>query len=329
VESARLNIETVNEDFVGRNLPQLLGQVFGNQLQSDGYQIIKQKRDYLVLHVRLRRPPLEIVVKLAGPTAPIACPFDRTALLHQLVANRTSIVMPEILAVDVSYQSWPFRYMIKEYIRGSEWSVIRQTLNQDELQSNYREIGAAVAQLHQIHFPAFGEIHFPEITSGDIPQAGFIENDRTLPAALGERAAAYIKDPVYIDFFLSVLNRYSDLFLDVRQASLCHEDLHGYNILFSQEVQGWRLATILDFDKAWAGHSESDLARLDLWRNMTSPAFWEAYTEIHSLSPSYQQRRAIYQLFWCLEFAQPTQQHLADTRLVCRELGVLLPKEFE
>jgi hypothetical protein len=31
-----------------------------------------------------------------------------------------------------------------------------------------------------------------------------------------------------------------------------------------------RLATIQDFEKAWAGHSETDLARLEFWRGMTS-----------------------------------------------------------
>src|SRR5512140_194938 len=102
--------------------------------------------------------------------------------------------------------------------------------------------------------------------------------------------------------------------------------LHGHNILFRLEQGEWRLATILDFDKAWAGHSESDLARLEFWRGMMGlefwpgsdfwPAsvFWSTYEQVHRLEPLYAQRRLIYQLFWCLEYARPTPEHLADTR---------------
>jgi Ser/Thr protein kinase RdoA (MazF antagonist) len=51
------------------------------------------------------------------------------------------------------------------------------------------------------------------------------------------------------------------------------DDLHGHNILFQYDLGKWRLATILDFDKAWAGHAESDLARLEIWKGMASEAF--------------------------------------------------------
>jgi Ser/Thr protein kinase RdoA (MazF antagonist) len=65
-----------------------------------------------------------------------------------------------------------------------------------------------------------------------------------------------------LTLFMKVLDDNKDLFSEVGQTCLCHEDLHGYNILFRQVDGPWRLATILDFDKTWAGHHESDLARL-------------------------------------------------------------------
>ncbi|HEX8682568.1 MAG TPA: fructosamine kinase family protein, partial [Ardenticatenaceae bacterium] len=89
------------------------------------------------------------------------------------------------------------------------------------------------------------------------------------------------------------------------------------------------LATTLDFDKAWAGHHESDLARLDLWQGMTSDSFWQGYQSIQSIDPLYPQRRTIYQLFWCLEYAQNSPEHLADTQRLCLELGISAIERFD
>jgi fructosamine-3-kinase len=146
---------------------------------------------------------------------------------------------------------------------------------------------------------------------------------------LQARANHCIKTERLRDYFSAVLMRYAHLFADVSTANLCHEDLHRYNILFENRPGQWRLATILDFDKAWAGHRETDLARLDLWTDMTNEAFWQAYNAVRPVDWLYQQRRPIYQLLWCLEVAWPSAKHLADTRQVCQELGFPIIESFE
>jgi len=128
---------------------------------------------------------------------------------------------------------------------------------------------------------------------------------------------------------LSVLDKHQALFSDVRQPDLCHEDLHGHNILFHYQEGKWQLATILDFDKAWAGHRETDLARLDLWKVMTSKQFWQSYQAVCPVSPLYKQRRPVYQLLWCFEYARQTADHLADTQQVCAELEIPCIERFE
>ncbi len=195
---------------------------------------------------------------------------------------------------------------------------MRGQMNGEELASAYRQIGEAVAQLHAIRFPGFGEL------AAD----GTIESGAPCLTALADRARNFIKSEHSRDLILSVLHENSSLFTDVRNASLCHEDLHGHNILFHFEEGQWRLATILDFDKAWAGHAESDLARLELWRGMMGGEFWEAYAKLHPLDGLYQRRRPIYQLLWCLEYARPTAEHLADTNDVCAELGLACIEYF-
>ncbi len=293
-------------------LGQLLRQALGQKVEVVDYRIGNQHHDYCVLLVQLRHPTTEVVVKLAGPEAPLACPFDRTAALHRMVAARTAIPMPEVLAVDVSYRLWPWRYFIKTHITGEEWVTARERMNAEELADAYRQLGNAVAQLHTIHFAAFGELS----VAGEA-----IKGTSYLPA-LAERARNFIKSARLRALFLSVLDQHEHLFVDIHTPSLCHEDLHQHNILFQHRQGKWHLATILDFDKAWAGHHETDLARLEFWRGMTSCEFWQAYEAICPIEPLFSQRRLIYQLLWCFEYARSTPEHIADTQRLCAALGL-------
>jgi aminoglycoside phosphotransferase (APT) family kinase protein len=321
-ESRTMNIETSQlETIVSLDeLSQLLQQTLGTKVELADYRIGNWHHDYIVLLVELRHPSIEVVVKLAGPEAPFACPFERTAVLHRLVATGTNIPMPEVLAVDTSYQTWPWRYFIRTRIPGQEWTVVERQMTQAERSNAYQQIGNAVAQLHTIGFSAFGEVGVD----------GSVQGDKPYLTALTAHARAIIKHARLRDLFLSVLEKQRALFCDVRDASLCHEDLHKHNILFQYRQGRWHLAAILDFDKAWAGHHETDLARLEFWRGMTSNQFWGAYQAIHPVEPLYEQRRPIYQLLWCLEFARPTAEHLADTQRLCVvELGLPRLEHFE
>jgi Phosphotransferase enzyme family len=300
-------------------LLQLLRRKFGSNVELVDTKVVNRHTDYVVLIVALRAPSLEIVVKLAGPQAPYPYPFDRTAMFHNLVATHTSIPMPDILAVDVSYREWPWRYIIKTYVPGQQWVDAQLHMDGEELRQAYRQIGQAVAALHSIEFPSFGEVE----PDGTVPL-----KDSYLTALI-ERAQHRIAKPRFVNLFIKVLEDNRDLFSDVGKARLCHEDLHGYNILFRRIEGRWRLATMLDFDKAWAGHHESDLARLELWKGMVGEGFWSAYKAVCPVADAYAQRRPIYQLFWCLEYVKPSLEHLADTQRVCKQLGIAPVVNFD
>ena len=49
---------------------------------------------------------------------------------------------------------------------------------------------------------------------------------------------------------------------------------------------------------------------------------------VHTLEPGYAERRPIYQLLWCFEYARSTPEHLADTRKLCAQLGIPSPERF-
>ena len=240
---------------------QLLRHTFGTQVEITDSQVANQQHDYQVLLLQLRRPSIQVVVKLAGPEAAMAGSFDRTAMLHRLVAAQTTIPMPEILAVNMSYQDWPWRFLIKTYLPGQEWAVVREQMNGEQLIDAYHQIGSAVAQLHSIHFPLFGELAVD----------GSVRGEAAYIPAFTQHAKDILQNARLRELFLALLDQHKPLFRDVRPPSLCHEDLHHHNLLFQHRQGQWRLATILDFDKAWAGHPETDLARLEFWRGDDEP----------------------------------------------------------
>jgi aminoglycoside phosphotransferase (APT) family kinase protein len=291
----------------------LLESVMGTQTRIRSSHVIKQQEDYCVIQVRLRQPTIDVMVKIAGPKAHLASQFDRTVAIHRLVSSSTNIPLPEIIAADVTRQLWPWRYLIYASVPGIQWADICHHLNEDKLAGAYRQLGEAVGQLHRIEFPAFGEID---------PQGLVMQPSLDFLSVLKRRALQQIKNYRNQQLILDVMDQHSHWFQNVKESRLCHEDLHGYNILLKQESGEWRLAAILDFDKAWAGHSEIDLARLEIWRGMTSPEFWSAYRSLQPLGEDYIQLRPIYQLVWCLEYASPSAQHLMDTQQVCRALGL-------
>lgn len=290
----------------------LLKQIFGTNAEIAAHSLLVRKHDYIVMRAEMRQPAVDLILKLAGPEAPFACPFEQSAMIHQLVARQTSIVMPEVFAADSSYQHWPWRYLVRANMPGVEWAQVRDQLSEEEVAELHTQLGDAVAQIHNIRLPAFGEF----------TANGEVGDGKNYLEALRARSASTIKNGELRACFLSLLEQNTDLFAEIEDAALCHEDLHRHNILLRKESGRWHLATILDFDKAWAGCPESDLARLELWDGMTSEDFWRGYHSRREVTPLYASRRPIYQFLWCLEYAMQTARHLADTNRLCETLGL-------
>lgn len=297
-------------------LRDLMRQLFGAHAEVRSSQVCQQRNEYVVLHLGLDKPRLDVIVKLAGAGAPYPCPFERTAALTRRVEVEMGLHMPATYAADETCAVWPWRFLVKEYLPGIVWAAARNKMSTAERTEAQSALGCAIARLHTLRFSSFGELE---------PDATHVVEGLPLLAALRQRAGRYLRPEVPRAFYFDLLERSADLFAGVADARLCHEDLHGYNILFERQGGVWKLQTLLDFDKAWAGHTEIDLARMAFWRGMTSPTFWEAYTAVWPLSPGFEKRRLIYQLQWCLEYPALDARHRADTARACRALGLTAP----
>lgn len=62
---------------------------------------------------------------------------------------------------------------------------------------------------------------------------------------------------------------------------------------------------------------------------MMGDGFWDSYNKRLSTDELYFQRRPIYQLLWCLDYAVNTPQHLADTLRLCEQLNLPVIGQFE
>jgi len=298
-------------------LDRLLRPVLGAHCHVDDYTVVREADDYAVLLVDLAAPPRRVVVKLAGPRAALSCPFDRTAAINHLARDHTTVPTPEVLAADVSYRDWPWRYLVTAYVEGATWAEAGPAIDATERRDLYRQFGRLVAQLHTVHFPAYGEIDAD----------GRVVGGASVGDALIARARRRIANRRHADLFASLSRERARLFDDAPGPTLCHEDLNPSNILVRHDDGRRRLAAVLDFDSAWAGNPESDLARLDLWQSGAYPGlmkegFRAAYEATHTMAPGYRQRRPFYQLLWCLEYADASPQHAADTARVCAEVDI-------
>ncbi len=254
-----------------------------------------------------------------------ATSFAREAAIQQRVARETAIPICAVLAVDDSCQRFPWRYLMMAHAPGMAWRDGLKRMSPHARHDIFRQLGEATAALHSLRYPQFGEV---EETSppADLTPRPPLPQERGSIEALEARARRRIANPAHADLFAAVLQAHASDFANLAEPRLTHEDLNPNNLLLvpgDEPDDDWRLAAVLDFGSAWAGCPESDIARLELWRDMMDDGFTKGYTASAPITADYPKRRPIYQLLWCLEYARPTAQHHTDTARVCATLNIL------
>jgi aminoglycoside phosphotransferase (APT) family kinase protein len=294
---------------------ELVRDVLGSHTTVRIHAWHKRQENYVVASVTTRRPVMNLIVKLEEPGERPNRHFDAMAVIAQLVRSQSPVPTFDVVAVDVTRQKWPWDYLIVTQLPGLTWSQLYPQLEREARRTGQRQIGRAAGQLHALRFEAFGQIG----------ANGSVMNPTTAVPGLMGRVRQRLTDPRYLALALELLEARSGLFDSVSTPTLCHEDLNSHNLVFAIRDGQPALTGILDFESAWAGPGESDLARLELWRLSQGMAVREGYAEVATVAHAYAARRPVLQLVWCLEYAQyhPTEDgHQALTDLVCDELGI-------
>jgi fructosamine-3-kinase len=294
----------------------LAREVFGPRCRVLARHPVTHGDDHVAVFATLVFPARVVVLKLADATS--ATCFSREAAIQRRVARETSVPVCEVLDVDDSCQRFPWRYLMMAHAPGMAWRDGLKRMSPHARYDIFRQLGKATAALHGLRYPRFSEV------DSDLPLPEGRERSAFL-SALEARARRRIANPAHADLFATVLQAHASDFADITDPRLTHEDLNPSNLLLvpgEDENDDWRLAAVLDFGSAWAGCHESDIARLELWRDMMGDGFTEGYTASLPIAADYPTRRLIYQLLWCLEYARPTAQHHADTAHVCATLDI-------
>ncbi len=301
----------------------LARSVFGPKCRVLAWHPVDQSDGHLVIFATLVFPARVVVLKLAEPqsTRP---PFARAATIQQRVARETATPVCEVLAVDDSCQQFPWRYLMTAHAPGMDWRAGLARMTPHARHDIFHQLGMATAALHSLRYLRFGDA---EEACPPHPQPPPLqgEGSQTYLSALIARARRRIANPQHADLFATVLVAHASDFANITEPRLTHEDLNPSNLLVvpgENESDDWRISAVLDFESAWAGCPESDIARLELWRDMMGDGFYEGYTATQPIADDYPTRRPIYQLLWCLEYARPTAQHHADTARVCAALDI-------
>jgi aminoglycoside phosphotransferase (APT) family kinase protein len=300
------------------NIEALAREVFGPRCRVLAWHPVTHGNDSAVVFATLVFPARVVVLKLADATS--AARFSREADIQRRVARETSVPVCEALAVDDSCQRFPWRYLMMAHAPGMAWRDGLKRMSPHARYDIYRQLGEATAALHSLRYPRFGELGDSETS----PPAPLLRGEESIEA-LEARARRRIANPTHADLFATVLQAHASDFADLTEPRLTHEDLNPYNLLLvpgDEPDDDWRISAVLDFGSAWAGCPESDIARLELWRDMMGDGFTDGYTASQPIADDYPKRRPIYQLLWCLEYARPTARHHADTARVCAALDI-------
>lgn len=234
--------------------------------------------------------------RLVVKTAPAG---DRPHLLRaaraQAAAGAAGVPVPRTVVARLVAGT---QVHVTERVAGLRWSEVHPHADDAVRLAVLAQLGDVLGRLRTVAQPGFGEL-------GALPHP----SER---AALRERTRARVPAGWRLDAAERALDRHDAIFDGAGGAVLVHGDLHHANVLVRPAGPGWELAAVLDWDSAWAGPVDADEARAALWDGMPgSPGAAD-------------ERAAVQQLIWCLEYEDGSARHRADTVRLATRLGVPL-----
>ncbi|MGY1617021.1 phosphotransferase [Geodermatophilus sp. SYSU D00691] len=193
---------------------------------------------------------------------------------------------------------------------------MRPGLDAERVRAVHRQLAEVLLALRGVPLDSFGSLD----ASGRPVGMPLVE-------ALHRRAEERVADDGSRALLHELLDRDAGCFDGVRPG-LVHDDLHHGNVVLAESGGSWRITGVLDWEKAWAGSAESDVARMAFWDGMTGPGFWEVYRAAVPEDDGFAHRALLHQLAWCFEYPVSTARHDRDTAAVCAALGVAPPSRF-
>ncbi|WP_051845683.1 phosphotransferase family protein [Streptomyces globisporus] len=206
-----------------------------------------------------------LVLKTAPPASAPALTHEQgllgtEALFHRLAAE-VGAPVPAVLHHEPSGPGSPAEWLLLSYLDGSTWDTARDRLTPEDRASLRRRLGENLARIATVTGPAYG---YPQRAAGlsapDWPSAF----TGMLRAVLGDADRFGVTLPAPASLLADLPVRFGHRLSEVRRPALVHFDAWEGNIVLARsEGASWRLAGLIDGERAFFGDPLAELVGLD------------------------------------------------------------------
>ena len=246
-------------------------------------------------HVRISNPDVEAILRIAPPDEKPLFSYERTMMsaephIYDMI-RAAGVPMPEILSLDLSRTASSRPFMFVKFIDSVRLND--PSIPQSAKPGLQRELGRYTSMIHGITGTRFG---WPEADGG-------IRGDESWASVfigLIEEMRNRLVDAEIISADESmrigdVLESRRDIFDMIREPRLVHNDIWAPNVMVHERDGEWRIAAILDADRAMFADREMEYAVWD-WDDADT-SFHEGYGMPPDRSPEGDFRRLFYKLY--------------------------------
>jgi aminoglycoside phosphotransferase (APT) family kinase protein len=178
-----------------------------------------------------------------------------------LLQDKLSVQVPRILLADDTKTLLDLNFVVMTKLDGDILLGLTASLTPAEVVPIYSQWGQVLRQIHTIPMASFGYIGPHGVWTAHASNRAYMSSQ------FEKKLTEFVErggDPVLADRLRASVARHGHLFDECANASLCHYDFHGGNVLVSRKDGPLRISGILDFENAIAGDPILDLAKATL-----------------------------------------------------------------
>ena len=212
-----------------------------------------------VYEVRCADPAHTVIFKVYAPKW--AWKQAKEVRVYEMLAGLRSLPVPSVLHSRPGAGLGGRAVTILSLLEGRPLSEVSKDLDSAAIPGFYREMGAALAKVHQIGQPSYGyltdRVLDPVADNGIYMRRQFNRKLQEFKDLGG--------DGRLHEMVARRVERDAALFDNCESAVLCHNDLHEGNVLVAQRSGGWSVTGVIDVENAIAADPLIDLAKTDYY----------------------------------------------------------------